>query len=140
MADLIINGKDALKTWGVRMGDGFIDAIGAPSTMKDSVSNKSRLEHGTRYDDSTPKLEERDLTLTVTIKGNDKEDFKQKKKSFFEELYAVKLDISVPADSDEIYHLRYTGKSVTYNQNISRTFAKIAVKFNEPNPFLRGEE
>jgi len=29
MADLIINGKDALKTWGVRMGDGFIDANGA---------------------------------------------------------------------------------------------------------------
>lgn len=140
MADLIINGKDALKTWGVRMGDGFLDALGASSAMKESVSNKSRLEHGTRYDDSDPKLEERDITLTFTIEGNSKEDFRQKKNSFFNELYAIKFDISVPANSDEIYHLRYTGKSVTYSQNISRTFAKIAAKFNEPNPFLRGEE
>lgn len=137
MADLIINGKDALSTWGVRMGDGFLDAIGSPSTMKESINNKSRLENGTRYDDSNPKMEERDITLTFTIEGNSKEDFRQKKKSFFGELYGVKLDISVPANSDEIYHLRYTGKSVTYSQNISRTFAKIAAKFNEPNPFLR---
>lgn len=29
MADLLINGKDAYITWGVRMGEGVLDVLGA---------------------------------------------------------------------------------------------------------------
>ena len=32
MPDLLINNKDAYATWGVRMGDGFLDALGASDT------------------------------------------------------------------------------------------------------------
>ena len=28
MAELIINGREALKEWGVRMGDNFLDVLG----------------------------------------------------------------------------------------------------------------
>lgn len=35
--DLIINGKDAFITWGVRMGDGFLDAIDGFNEMKDCI-------------------------------------------------------------------------------------------------------
>lgn len=28
--DLKINGLDAYRQWGIRMGDGFLDTIGAP--------------------------------------------------------------------------------------------------------------
>lgn len=45
-ADLIINGKDALETWGVRMGDGFIDTIDGFNEMKDYIEDESRMEHG----------------------------------------------------------------------------------------------
>lgn len=44
--DLIINGKDAFITWGVRMGDGFLDAIDGFNEMKDYIENESRIEHG----------------------------------------------------------------------------------------------
>lgn len=40
MTDLLINEKDAFATWGVRMGEGFLDVIGASAPMKDFISNK----------------------------------------------------------------------------------------------------
>lgn len=41
MTDLLINEKDAFATWGVRMGEGFLDVIGASAPMKDFIENKS---------------------------------------------------------------------------------------------------
>lgn len=46
--DLFINGKDAWSTWGVRMGDSFLDAIDGFNQMKDYIEDESRLEHGKR--------------------------------------------------------------------------------------------
>ena len=46
--ELYINGNDAWTTWGVNMGDGFLDAIDAPLPMKDYIENSSRTEHGKR--------------------------------------------------------------------------------------------
>ena len=46
MNELLINGENAYTTWGVRMGEGFLDVIGASAPMKDFIENKSRLEHG----------------------------------------------------------------------------------------------
>ena len=46
--ELLINGKDAWTTWGVCMGEGFLDSIDAPAPMKDYIENESRLEHGKR--------------------------------------------------------------------------------------------
>lgn len=136
--DLIINGKDAYETWGVRMGEGFIDAISAPPQMKAYIENRSRLEHGKRVIvDKEPKQEDRSLTLQFTIQGDSPSDFFSKRNAFFEELRKVKIDIKVPKLGEEVYHLLYTGKSTTYGQSISRTFAKVASKFDEPNPANR---
>lgn len=33
MSDLLINTQDAYTTWGVRMGEGFLDVLGASSPM-----------------------------------------------------------------------------------------------------------
>ena len=46
MNELLINDENAYTTWGVRMGEGVLDAIGASAPMKDFIENKSRLEHG----------------------------------------------------------------------------------------------
>lgn len=134
MSDLLINGKDAYATWGVRMGSGFLDALPAPSAMKEFIVNKSRLENGKRIIVNDPKQDERDLTLTFTIEGSTKTDYQSKKKSFISELYKGKIEVQVPDNGNEIYHLIYTGKSVTYAQNTTQTFGKITCKFNEPNP------
>ncbi len=137
MSDLLINTQDAYTTWGVRMGEGFLDVLGASSPMKEFIENKSRLEHGKRVIINDPKIDEREITLSFTIEGNSQSDYQAKKKAFFEELYKGVVDIQVPANSNEIYHLIYLGKSVAYAQNLGRTFGKISAKFNEPNPANR---
>lgn len=135
--ELIINNKDAYATWGVRMGDNFLDVLGASSPMKEFIENKSRLEHGKRVIINDPKIDEREITLSFTIEGSSQSDYQSKKKAFFDELYKGKVDIQVPANSNEIYHLIYLGKSITYAQSLDRTFGKISSKFSEPNPSIR---
>ena len=137
MSDLLINTEDAYTTWGVRMGEGFLDVLGASSPMKEFIENKSRLEHGKRVIINDPKIDEREITLSFTIEGNSQSDYQAKKKAFFEELYKGVVDIQVPANSNEIYHLIYLGKSVAYAQSLDQTFGKISAKFNEPNPANR---
>lgn len=134
MVDLLINNKDAYLTWGVRMGDSFLDAIGAPVPLKEFIESKSRLEHGKRVIINSPKVDEREMTLSFTIQGSSQSDYQAKKKAFFEELYKGAVDIQVPAVGSEVYHLIYLGKSITYGQGINRTFGKVSAKFCEPNP------
>lgn len=135
--ELLINNKNAYATWGVRMGEGFLDVLGASSPMKEFIENKSRLEHGKRVIINNPKVDEREITLSFTIEGSSEPDYQSKKKTFFDELYKGKVDIQVPANGSEIYHLIYTGKSVTYAQSLDRTFGKVSMKFSEPNPTSR---
>ena len=135
--DLKINGLDAYRQWGIRMGDGFLDTIGAPAPMKEFIENKSRLEHGKRVITNNPKVDEREITLSFTIEGNSQSDYQTKRKACFDELYKGAVDIQIPANSSEIYHLIYLGKSITYAQSLDRTFGKISSKFSEPNPSIR---
>lgn len=132
--DLIVNRKDAFTTWGIRIGEGFLDALGSSVPMKEFIVNKSRLEHGKRVITTTPKVDERELTLSFTIEGVTASDYQEKKKAFFEELYKGVIDIQVPLVSSEIYHLIYLGKNITYAQSLDRTFGKCSMKFCEPNP------
>ena len=137
MADLLINGRDAFQVWGVRMGDNFLDSLGASVPMKEFIENKSRLEHGKRIITTNPKLDEREITLAFTLEGNSQSDYQTKKKAFFEELYKGVIDIQIPANNSDIYHLIYLGKSVTYAQSLDRTIGKVSAKFCEPNPASR---
>lgn len=75
MNELLINGENAYTTWGVRMGEGFLDVIGASAPMKDFIENKSRLEHGKRVIINNPKVDEREITLSFTIEGNSQSDY-----------------------------------------------------------------
>lgn len=65
---------------GVRMGEGFLDVLGASSPMKEFIENKSRLEHGKRVIINDPKIDEREITLSFTIEGNSQSDYQAKKK------------------------------------------------------------
>lgn len=85
MNELLINGENAYTTWGVRMGDGFLDVLGASSPMKEFIENKSRLEHGKRVIINNPKVDEREITLSFTIEGNSQSDYQSKKKAFFDD-------------------------------------------------------
>ena len=81
MSDLLINTQDAYTTWGVRMGEGFLDVLGASSPMKEFIENKSRLEHGKRVIINNPKVDEREITLSFAIEGSSRSDYQRKKLS-----------------------------------------------------------
>ena len=137
--DLLINGKDAFSTWGVRMGDGFLDAIDGFNEMKDYIENESRLEHGKRVIIDNAKVDSREVTLQFTIEGSSESDYRTKKKAFQLELEKGAVNIKVPALGDEIYKLIYLGKSISYGMSSDRCFAKVSSKFEEPNPTDRSE-
>lgn len=137
MADLLINNKDAYVTWGVRMGNGFLDVIDGFLPMKEYIENESRLEHGKRVIATNAKVDSREITLQFTIKGDSESDYRLKKKAFETELYKGNVKIVVPKLGDDIYHLMYLGKSVSYGLSINRCFGRVSMKFSEPNPMNR---
>lgn len=136
MADLIINGFDAFLQWGIRMGDGFLDAIFAPEPLKEFIENKSRLNNGKQVVYNNPKIDERDVTLVFTLEGETPDDYLSKYSAFKTELQKGKIEIKVPALGNQVYRLTYL-RSASFGLNIPRTFSKISVKFNEPNPAER---
>lgn len=137
--DLLINGKDAWTTWGVRMGDDFLNVIDGFNEMKDYIENESRLEHGKRMITDNAKVASREITLQFTIEGSSEGDYRSKKKAFQTELEKGAVNIKVPALGDEVYKLVYLGKSISYGLSSDRCFCKISSKFCEPNPMDRDE-
>lgn len=137
--DLFINGKDAFSTWGVRMGDGFLDAIDGFNQMKDYIENESRLEHGKRIITDNARVDSREITLQFTIEGDSESDYRTKKKAFQTELENGAVSIKVPVLGSEVYKLVYLGKSVSYGLSFDRRFGKVSSKFEEPNPADRSE-
>ena len=134
---LYINNKDAWTTWGVRMGDGFLDALDAPLPMKDYIENESRLEHGKRMITSNAKVGSREITLGFTITGTSESDYQAKKKAFQSELQAGAFTVKVPALGTQVYKMVYTGKSINYGLSLDRKFGHFTMKATEPNPMER---
>ena len=137
--DLIINSKDAWITWGVRMGEGFLDTIDGFCPMKDYIENESRLEHGKRVITGNARVDSREITLQFTIEGSSESDYRTKKKAFQAELEKGAVNIKVPALGSEVYKLVYLGKSLSYGLSLDRSFSKVSGKFCEPNPTDRSE-
>lgn len=137
--DLIINGKDAWTTWGVRMGEDFLNVIDSFNEMKDYIENESRLEHGKRVITENTKVASREVTLQFTIEGCSESDYRTKKKSFQKELEKGSVNIKVPALGTDVYKLVYLGKSISYGLSRDRCFGKVSSKFCEPNPVDRSE-
>ena len=124
--------------YGIRMGEGFINALKAPLELKDAIINECRVEDGRRvvYPVGGMKKAARSITLTFQITANSPNDFEVARSAFYEMLYTSKFFIKLPGES-EVYNLRYTGKSSQYAQNLARTACSVTVKFEEDNPQIR---
>lgn len=134
VVDLYINNEDAWSKWGVRMGNNFLDVLDGFNEMKDFVSDESRREHGKKITINSPKVSAREITLSFTITGKTKSDYRTKRNTFQEELEKGKVEINVPELGEQIYKLVYTGKNISYGLSLSRCFGKLSAKFIEPNP------
>ena len=134
MGELLINNTDVLSVYGVRMGVGFIDAIQQPPDCKSFVSNKSRLENGTRYviTKDSIKYGEREITLPFILIASSSTDAQNKKKAF-ENLLNGMINISIPSVSKDVYKLLVIGYSA-FHRNNKGTLYSYKVKLREPNP------
>ena len=132
--DLIINNKDAWGTWGVRMGDNFIDTIDAPADMKDYIENESRAKNGKQILIGSSKVASRQLTLTFTITGDSQDDYRSKKNAFINELQGGSVEIKIPVLNNDVYKLVYKGKKISYALSLNKRFSKFAATFEEPDP------
>lgn len=142
LPELRINGSSTVaKDWGVKMGEGFLDALDEPLTPKDPIENESRLENGKRVvvDQNNIKFKSREITLDFTIEGKTPEEFQEHKRKFLEAMYKVDVSIQVPRHRADVYHLIYKGKGTEYGMNYQRTFCHMVLKFDEPNPMDRTE-
>lgn len=139
LPEIRINGSSTIyQDYGVRMGEGFLDALNEPLTLKENIENESRLEHGKRVVvEDEPKYTSREVILDFTLAGSSPTDFRKKKKDFLALMYKGEITLQVPEDSDDVYHLIYRGKGSEYAQNAQRTFCHMMLKFEEPNPAHR---
>lgn len=134
MADLLINGQDALATYGMRMGDKFLSALDAPAPMKEYVENSSRLESGKKVLTEYAKVDSRQVTLEFTFLGSSPQDMLAKKKAFLEVLYGGALEIKVPPYGSDTFRLVYKSCSPPYDISRNRRFCRMSLKFEEPDP------
>lgn len=137
--DLFINGKDAFDTWGVNMGDNFLNVLLTPPPVKEYCENKSRIENGKSVILDNNKDDERDISLTFTIQGEGQKDYIAKYKAFMMEMSSGLVDINVPELGSEVYRVYYKN-ATSYAMSIDRTFSKIAMKVCEPNPSPEGRK
>lgn len=133
--NLMINGRNASDIWGVRMGDGFLDALLTPPPLKTYVTNTSRLRAGADIVPIIPQVDEREITLPFVIEATSSAVRQIRERAFLSELMRGEAVIEVQTAelSGTVYRLYYRSSS-SYSLGLSRCVAKMAVKMYEPNP------
>lgn len=125
---MIINGKDAFKTWGVFLADGSEAILKLKANNKQIVTNKSPIEHGVRVSFSDLYTDEREFMLNINISAKTKAEFFKKYDEFTKELSKGWVKMAV--------------YDTTFNL-LAKDFMKLShlnsigilnVKFWEPNP------
>ena len=130
--ELFINSKDAYTTWGISMDTSSLSALMTPPPAKELVENKSRLEHGKRVMTSSPKVDERNVTLSINLTAKNEQQFFERYLSFCSELETGVLHISTSYQPNVVYKMIYL--SCSQFTQFMKGIAKFSLKLNEPNP------
>lgn len=151
--ELIINGYDAWEKWGVRMGQGFIDALLTPASPKEIIKSSSRLESGIRIALGPRKstdidgefipirvLDSRELTLTFSFHASTERELSRNRQSFIDEILNGFVTLQVTGIYDGgPYKLVWTGLESSFGMSLDRCNCRLMLKFTEPNPVERGK-
>lgn len=89
------------------MDTSSLSALMTPAPNKEFIENKSRLEHGKRVIAASPKVDERNLTLTINLTAKDENEFFEKYDSFCQELATGVLNIRSKYQPDIVYRTIY---------------------------------
>lgn len=130
--EFYINGKDAYTTWGISMDTSSLSALMTPAPNKEFIENKSRLEHGKRIITTSPKKDERDITLTFSLTASSEDAFFTRYSSFCTELATGVLNIKTKYQPSVMYRMSYL--SCSQFSQFMRGIAKFSLRLNEPNP------
>lgn len=130
--DLIINGKNARTTWGVVPTGQTLSALLAPPPMKPRTSFSSRLENGTRIDNSNPRVAERSVNLEIQMLADSPEQFYSRHEDFCNELAKGEIKLYTSDRPETVYRMLYDS-CTAYTQFI-REYATLSLKLTEPNP------
>lgn len=123
-------------SYGIRMGDGFLDALLSPPPLKSQIEYTPRVGHGKVVLRGDSYYDSKELTLTFRILADNKEDLEVKREAFYALLFGQWIDLRLGEDG-EVYHLHYTGKSTAFGMNLARTSFYVTAKFDEINPSNR---
>lgn len=134
---LYINGKDAYTTWGVTLAEGALTALMTPPSIKPPVENKGRGADGKQVlglGSATyrPRLEDRELTLSINLSARDEAEFFERYASLCRELEGGVLDIKTKYQPEVVYHCTYI--SCAQFSQFMRGIAHFALRLCEPNP------
>lgn len=132
VGQLYINGKDAYLTWGVTLDDTSIAALMTPAPIKEFTENKSRSINGKIVKDTDPKLEERNITLSLNITAKNRSAFLSRYNSFCSELATGRLNIQTIFTGSVVYKTIY--KDCRQFEQFNGRVGKFLLSLNEPNP------
>ncbi|MDE5868762.1 MAG: hypothetical protein K2H18_00895 [Muribaculaceae bacterium] len=130
--NLIINGKNARKTWGVVTTQNTLSSLLTPCAMKERPSFTSRLEHGSRIDNSDPRVAQREINLEIQMTARSEDEFYLRHESFCAELEQGEFTLSTTDRPDVVYRFLYN--SCTQYTQFCRGMATLSLKVTEPNP------
>lgn len=130
--ELYINEKDAWVHWGVNMGDGFLEALLTPSPMKEYIENKSRLTDGKQMLYRNPRVDERDVQLTVTLEGDTQQQYLERYENFMRDISQGEIRLRLPV-LGRTFKLYYKN-APTKMGNYGLKFGKFDLGFCEPDP------
>ena len=123
--------KGLWQEFNARLGRGAYEALLTPAALKPHVENASRLMHGTQVLVNNPKLQERDVSLVITIQGSTQEEYLDKYAKFVAVLQKGEVELKIPALSKE-FRLIY--ESCTKFGNYGLRYGKFSLRFREPEP------
>lgn len=129
---IYINGKNARMQWGVLTTGNTFSALLAPYSLKERISNESRLEHGKRTDNTNPKVAARELNLEIQMIADSETQFYARHEAFCAELEKGKIDLYMSDRPTVVYHFDYNSCS-QYTQ-FRRGIATLSLKVTETNP------
>jgi len=129
---IYINGKNAKTEWGILTTGNTLSSLLAPVSMKERVSNESRLEHGRRTDNSNPKVAARELNLEIQMIADNEAQFYARHEAFCTELEKGRIDMYLSDRPTVVYHFDYN--SCPQYTQFRRGMATLSLKVTETNP------
>jgi len=135
VGELTINGKDAYINWGITLDDTSVAALMTPPPSKDFTENKSRSIDGKVVNIKNPRVDERNIQLSINMTAPDRGTFLSRYGSFCEELATGQLDIQTVFTGSVIYRTIY--KDCRQFEQFNGRIGRFVLTLNEPNPSNR---